>query len=237
MITFEQNWIYVKCNDTQAKQLDAIWVKSRNAFRLPNTLGALRELYKMGFDTLEAGKQKAFRKAAILELKNMTSSDTEIPGLRPYQQQDIHFLSCLPHAGIFNQQRTGKSPTTLKLVESEGHEKVIIICPASLVLNWRKEIEQWTSYDVYAVNGSKNKRLKTYQEWDSQKGCLVLSKDTCKADYDLINASDCALIVDEAHFLRNYKSNQSKAVFQLGKYAKKRLALTGTPSVNSGSDI
>jgi SNF2 family DNA or RNA helicase len=42
--------------------------------------------------------------------------------------------------------------------------------------------------------------------------------------------------VDEAHFLRNYKSNQSKAIFQLGKHAKKRLALTGTPSVNSGVD-
>jgi SNF2 family DNA or RNA helicase len=43
--------------------------------------------------------------------------------------------------------------------------------------------------------------------------------------------------VDEAHFLRNYKSNQSKAIFQLGKHAKKRLALTGTPAVNKGDDL
>jgi SWI/SNF-related matrix-associated actin-dependent regulator 1 of chromatin subfamily A len=43
--------------------------------------------------------------------------------------------------------------------------------------------------------------------------------------------------VDEAHFLRNYQSKQSKAIFKLGKNAVKRLALTGTPAVNKGDDL
>jgi SNF2 family DNA or RNA helicase len=99
-------------------------------------------------------------------------------------------------------------------------------------------VENWTNYTCLAVNGAKQKRSKTYTEWTSNKGCLVLSKDTAKADFDLLkNEKDYALVVDEAHFLRNYKSQQSKAVFQLGKNASKRLALTGTPAVNEGSEI
>jgi SNF2 family DNA or RNA helicase len=47
---------------------------------------------------------------------------------------------------------------------------------------------------------------------------------------------DC-MIVDEAHFLGNYKSAQSKAVFQISKNADKKLALTGTPVKNEGSEI
>jgi SNF2 family DNA or RNA helicase len=126
----------------------------------------------------------------------------------------------------------------LKLLEAERHEKIIIICPASLVLNWKKEVETWTNYTCLAVNGAKQKRSKTYMEWTLNKGCLVLSKDTAKADFDLLkNEKDYALVIDEAHFLRNYKSQQSKAVFQLGKNASKRLALTGTPAVNKGDDL
>lgn len=46
-----------------------------------------------------------------------------------------------------------------------------------------------------------------------------------------------AMIVDECHFLNSYQSQQSKAVFQLGKLANKRLALSGTPVRNKGEGI
>lgn len=45
------------------------------------------------------------------------------------------------------------------------------------------------------------------------------------------------LIVDECHRLRNFKTQQSQAVFKLGKLADKKLALTGTPTVKASHDI
>jgi SNF2 family DNA or RNA helicase len=237
MLTIENEFIYFTATEQTARKLDAVWVKSKNAYKVPNTLGALRELHKAGYDVAEYGKQKAQARELLLMFKSSNQYRELDKRLRPYQHQDIRFLQQLPNAAIFNEQRTGKTPTTLKLLEAERHEKIIIICPASLVLNWKKEVENWTNYTCLAVNGAKQKRSKTYTEWTSNKGCLVLSKDTAKADFDLLkNEKDYALVVDEAHFLRNYKSQQSKAVFQLGKNASKRLALTGTPSVNSGSD-
>jgi SNF2 family DNA or RNA helicase len=238
MLKIENDNIYFTATEQTARKLDAVWVKSKNAYKVPNTLGSLRELHKAGYDVAEYGKKKAELRESLLSIKHLEMPNTLIDNLRPYQRADINFIKRLPNAAIFNEQRTGKTPTTLKLLEAEGHEKIIIICPASLVLNWKKEVENWTNYTCLAVNGAKQKRSKTYTEWTLNKGCLVLSKDTAKADFDLLkNEKDYALVIDEAHFLRNYKSQQSKAVFQLGKNASKRLALTGTPAVNKGDDL
>jgi SNF2 family DNA or RNA helicase len=240
MIQIESDFIYFQSPEPTARQLDAIWVKSRNMWKLPNTLGALRELHKAGFDVAEYGKHKAQMRNGLLKRKEIEiPTNQDLTGLRPYQRLDISFLKRLPHAAVFNEQRTGKTPTTLKLIEAEGHEKIIIVCPASLVLNWKKEIETWTTgYEVIAVNGTKKQRMKQYEQAaQSKKGFLILSKDTAKADVDLLSPVNHVLVVDEAHFLRNYQSKQSKAVFQLGKNAIKRLALTGTPSVNGGQDV
>jgi SNF2 family DNA or RNA helicase len=240
-LTIEKDNIYFTATEQTARKLDAVWVKSKNAYKVPNTLGALRELHKAGYDVAEYGKKKAEAREDFLRIKGQNDSvvlKKTMPNLRPYQRSDVNFLSCLPHAAVFNEQRTGKTPTTLKLLEAEGHEKIIIICPASLVLNWKKEVETWTSLKAFAVNGTKTKRTNTYGAWTLRKGCLILSKDTAKADVDLLRKfSNYALVVDEAHFLRNYKSQQSKAVFQLGKNASKRLALTGTPAVNKGDNL
>lgn len=238
-MTMEINndFIYIQANETQAKKLDAVWVKSRNAWRVPNTLGALRELHQLGYDVLEYGKKKAEARERLLSIKEGGFYQV-IDGLRPYQNKDISFLRQLPHAAIFNQQRTGKTPTTLKLIEAEGHEKAIVVCPASLVLNWKKEVERWVSnYHIHTVKGTKNQRQKIYSAWESSKGFLVLSYETLRSDVELIDSTNSVVVLDEAHRLRNYQSQQSKAVYKLGKNAAKRLALTGTPAVNKGDDL
>jgi SNF2 family DNA or RNA helicase len=136
MLTIENDFIYLTCDEQQARQLDAVWVKSKNAYRLPNTLGALREMYRLGFDVMEYGKKKAEAKEQLLSIKNSNPTAYQDKRLRPYQQTDINFLQHIPNCGIFNEQRTGKSFTALKLFEAEGRKKNLIVCPASLVLNW-----------------------------------------------------------------------------------------------------
>jgi SNF2 family DNA or RNA helicase len=237
MIEFTNDFIFFSSDEQKARKLDATWIKSRNCWRLPNTIGALREMHRLGFNVMEYGKTKAHDREVFLKRKNPEIVPLYDKRLRPYQLNDIWFLSHLPHCGVFSEMRTGKTPTTLRLLEAEKHEKIIVVCPASLVLNWEAEIKRWTSLKAFAVSGTKTKRSKTYQDWDSNKGYLVLSKDTAKADVDLLSKfSSYALVCDESHFLRNYKSLQSKALFQLGKKATKRIALTGTPSTNAGSD-
>lgn len=73
---------------------------------------------------------------------------------------------------------------------------------------------------------------------------IIISKDTFKIDSPHFkklkkkqgsNIPYC-VIVDEAHFLRNHQSQQSKSIYVL-KDAPYKMALTGTPIVNRSPDI
>lgn len=187
MLTIENDFIYLQCTDKQAKVLDAQWMKGRKSYRLPNTLGALRELHRQGFDVMEYGKKKASLRDKLLELKSINPTSLQDKRLRPYQQTDINFLQHIPHCGVFNDPRTGKSFTTLMLFEAEGRKKNLIVCPASLVLNWTNEIKKFTNKTPFPVNGNKTKRMKIYNEFKAaEEGYLIISKDTLRSDVNVL---------------------------------------------------
>jgi SNF2 family DNA or RNA helicase len=233
------DFFYFNCSDEQAQQLDAVFVKSRGAYRLPMTLGALREAYKVirSDNLIALGQQVKSVNENLVSLKSMQDA----PGpkeLRPYQRVDIQFLKHLEHKGIFNQQRTGKTPTILKLIEEEQHNKVIIVCPASLRLNWTEEIARWTPYPSLIVTGTPTQRKKIYQSfYQSEKIIMVMSYETLRNDLEHLEQPFDCLALDEAHRIRNTKTKQTKAVNKLGKFASCRIAATGTPSVNHAIDV
>ncbi len=103
--------IFVRTTNAIGNQLDGTYLKSRDAWRLPLNLGALRDLYKLGYDVEELGKRLSQEYKQRLELKETpveAYKNNPWHGLRPYQLQDSTFLSCLPYAGVFNEQRTGE---------------------------------------------------------------------------------------------------------------------------------
>jgi SNF2 family DNA or RNA helicase len=235
-VDIETHWIYFDALEREGQQLDAKYLKGKKKWRLPNTIGALRDLHGYGYDVKEYGQEKAFKKKKLLLLKKAAF---HVEGLREYQGTDVNFLSRLPHCGIFNQQRTGKTPTVLKLIEHEFPDKVIICCPASVVLQFSKEVARWTKYMAIPYNGTPKQREKALRYFKDQNNIMLISSpQTLKQDLkNLASLKDYFFVVDEAHFLRNYKTKQSEAIFQIGKRARKRIALTGTPSVNKGDDI
>src|SRR5213079_781286 len=69
---------------------------------------------------------------------------------------------------------------------------------------------------------------------------LIVSKDTWKSDLPKVDIFDDvkpfdAVFVDEAHFLRNHKTKQSEAIYQI--MADHKYALTGTPAVTGAQDF
>ena len=63
--------------------------------------------------------------------------------------------------GCFNEQRTGKTPTSLVTLDAEGHKKILIITVASAIYQWKDEFERWTGRPCVVVNGTKAQRRKT----------------------------------------------------------------------------
>jgi len=61
--------------------------------------------------------------------------------LRPYQKKDVDFLSQQKSIGIFNEMRTGKTPTALAIFQRWKVPNLVIICPSILQAQWQEAVE------------------------------------------------------------------------------------------------
>lgn len=245
-VEIRDNDIRIFTDKETAQKLGARYIKDR-VYQLPKTLDAVQDLMKYSNnielkllkDRMEQGRNK------LLQLKSY--EDINLPGyekLRPYQRVDVFFLSKLKNAAVFNQQRTGKSPSLLSLFRYKGFKKMIVIVPAGLKLNWEKECHVWLpGIKTFVIRGPKKQRERAYQKASEQESfVMIVSYDTLKQkdEIPLLTAhvpEFDAVAVDEAHNIRNRKSQRTVAVKAVGKLAKHRYALTGTPAVKNGYDV
>lgn len=176
-----------------------------------------------------------------------------IEKLRPYQLEDLKKLQSKKAIGCFNEQRTGKTPTSLVALDNEGYKKILIVTVSSAIYQWQKEFETWTGRPCVVVNGTRDKRIEQINKWTDG---LVISYDSLKeikpkikdritleetkgreGHIDQILAKHPeAVIIDEAHKIKNPKSAIAESIFKLSVIEKK-LALTGTPAPNKPHEI
>jgi len=154
-----------------------------------------------------------FKKTRDNLLSYKENSTIQDPQLRPYQNQDVNFLMRLTQGkGVFNQQRTGKTPTTLVTMRNLKQDRCMIFVPKSAIYKWIQEYKKWHSGPVYTTAPSWNqqKRIKAYETFE---GTLITNHDKASVDYDYLleNFKNCdAIVVDEAHILRTFTNNRSK---------------------------
>lgn len=223
----DENFLYIPYSKQLNYKLNGHWSAKHNAWRFNKSIHVLNEIEKTIPNIAQTDVFKQIRQQLEHSLAIRTKLKNQEPQphtqLRPYQVQDINFLKHLQHAAILNEPRTGKSPTIISLMKLKSFKRIIIVCPASLQLNWLHEIKKW---HPEATTTMDKKKLQTFE------GYFIMSKNAIK---DFTNSD--AIIVDEAHFLRNRDTKQSKAIHQLGKLAKHRYVLTGTPTVKHPADI
>lgn len=181
----------------------------------------------------------------IITIQNKTLKDLQaIDNLREYQIEDVKFLAARKCAACFNEQRTGKTPTSLSVMKVKDIKKLLIIAPASTLYSWKQECRIWYSstLPIVVVDGNASKRKDIIENW--KDGALIISyeclRETAKGTGDLAyikkhrDIEGC--ILDEAHRIKNHKSKQALALFDLC-YIPNRLALTGTPAPGKQHEI
>lgn len=211
--------------------------KVKAGYRLPKTLWVMRELAKtfpewlQEYEFLYQGRLLRERFDRLMEAKARRAPI--IDGLRPYQAQDVQYLMHLVAAGVFNEPRTGKTATIVKLLDTQEFQRSLIVVPASLMYNWEAEFNKFApSIPVHVADGSPKIRQRVYESGNT----VIVSKNSLSSDIASIkNILWDTCVVDEAHFLRNYQTAQSKAVYAVK--ALRRYALTGTPTVKGAQDI
>ena len=114
---------------------------------------------------------------------------------------------------------------TIAALES-GAKKILIICPATLKFNWRRELQYYTNENIGIVEGKKWEDGKfVIINYDILKNFHSIEGDVTKIldeQFDLI-------MVDEAHYISNGKAQRTKLVNDLVKKIGKVWLLTGTP--------
>jgi SNF2 family DNA or RNA helicase len=190
--------------------------------------------------TQEILRQHINKANAILEESKAVSADIEIPkpdGLEylPYQKAGIQFGLNRLNTLFGDQMGLGKTIEAIGVCNAdENANSILIICPASLKINWQREFQKWDTKNrsVEIVNGVFPKSQVVIVNYDILKKHRIAIRER---EWDI-------LICDEVHYLKNSKALRTKEVFGCRKYqsqghiepisAKRKLFLTGTPILN-----
>jgi superfamily II DNA or RNA helicase len=164
--------------------------------------------------------------------------------LRPYQIDDVAELLKHPAYGVFNEQRTGKTPTSIVAMDKKAEGRIVIVCPASMQLVWKTAVLTWTSRPSFVLSGTVAKKHHTLGAWQvSPNGVAIISYDSVKSTKktngmftQLLSVKPMGLIVDEAHRLVGRKTANFNAINNF-RHIPHRLYLTGTPAPNHPSQV
>lgn len=198
-------------------------------------------------------KNKNFR-SLVRNMKTVEDNDFEIPQeldgiLRGYQKQGFLWIKTLKANGfggiLADDMGLGKTLQVIAFLLSEWEESGgkpgkswLIVCPASLVYNWKSELERFSpALPVYTAAGTAGEREALLRRAEEDgKGVIITSYDLLRRDVLLYEKISFACeVIDEAQFIKNHATQASRAVKQIT--ADFRLALTGTPVENRLSEL
>jgi non-specific serine/threonine protein kinase len=156
--------------------------------------------------------------------------------LRHYQEVGFNWLRFMNGYGfgalLADDMGLGKTVQMLALLDSlrTKKAKTLLVIPASLIANWKRETEKFAPEIKFKIlHGKENSiDIKKTDLFITTYGMAVRLEELKKINWDL-------LILDEAQAIKNSETKQTKAIKQLT--AKSRVAMTGTPIENSLSDL
>ena len=157
--------------------------------------------------------------------------------LRKYQIFGIKFALLQKRVIIGDEMGLGKTMQALGVltqVKKEDGKRFLIICPASVIVNWEREIFERTDLTPLRIHGvDQDTHLKS---WMNEGGIGLTTFDTLKnfgLEESTINSIGLDLvIVDEAHFAKNLHTARSREIHRWTRNTLRVLFLTGTPMEN-----
>ena len=158
--------------------------------------------------------------------------------LYPFQEEGVRFAVFKKGVIIADEMGLGKTlqaiSTAILKKDLFDFKKTLVICPASVKHQWRKEVERFTDENAIVVEGFPEERAELYINDNSF--FHIINYETVLRDIHAINQSNYDFVIlDEAQKIKNYETKTSNAVKQIKK--KHALVITGTPLENKILDL
>jgi SWI/SNF-related matrix-associated actin-dependent regulator of chromatin subfamily A-like protein 1 len=160
-----------------------------------------------------------------------------------HQKDGIKFLIKNKKCILADDMGLGKTYQSIVAALESGSERVLIICPSSLKINWMREVQNFCD-DVSIIQGTHwNPTRFTIMNYDILKNFHTIEeKNKEYEDWELrreiADFNPDLLILDEAHYIKNHKSKRGAILKDLSKNfnCDKVWLLTGTPIANRPMD-
>jgi SWI/SNF-related matrix-associated actin-dependent regulator 1 of chromatin subfamily A len=193
---------------------------------------------------LQEAREQHAHAAGLVELSAATDASLEIPRLggelKPFQRAGVSYLLAQRRAFLADEQGLGKTIEALAAIEADGAYPAVVVCPASLKLNWLRELEHWLphrSAQAFVGTGARTNRSPALAPAD----VTIVNYDILAARLPQLRAlGPCALVLDESHYCKNAAAKRTQAVQQLAACVPREglvLALTGTPVMNRPAEL
>ncbi|MFM7149679.1 MAG: DEAD/DEAH box helicase, partial [Gemmataceae bacterium] len=250
LVKVRGQWVQVRADDLQA----AIALLERERAGK----ATLRDIVQMSLGGGEApgglpfaGVKASGWIAEFLSQLEGQGAFTELPPppgfqgtLRPYQIRGYSWLSFLRQWGLgaclADDMGLGKTIQTLAMLQRDwmtNQKPCLLICPTSVVANWKKEAERFTpDLPVLIHHGGRRTKGDAFSSQVKKVALVLSSYSLLHRDRDLFDQVKWSgIILDEAQNVKNPQTKQSLAARSLR--ADYRLALTGTPVENHVGDL
>lgn len=163
--------------------------------------------------------------------------------LKPHQISGAQWLAERKRALLADEMGVGKSATAIRACDIVGARRIVVVCPAIAVYNWRREFELFGFYDhrIRCITTGRDKAL--------AQGVNIVSYNLASTPriYRALAATQPeVLILDESHYLKNRESKRCKVVFGskkdphvvgLAPQSARTYGLSGTPMPKDPGDL
>lgn len=188
---------------------------------------------------LQEIRERHAQAAGLVELSAAQEGTIDVPtlngSLKPFQCAGVRYLLSQRRAFLADEQGLGKTIQALAALESDDAFPAVVLCPASLKLNWAREASRWLPHREVAI-------LSGTARGEAGKADIVI------VNYDIVAArleelSELrpeALVLDESHYCKNGSAKRTQASTALASAIPTDglvLALTGTPVMNRPAEL
>ena len=209
-------------------------------------------------DRLDNG-EKDFRNAKERGeiIKNNKTLNLEIPHfvenrtLKPYQLLPVQHMLDIQNAANFSIPGSGKTTMTYavydKLKSNSNIDQLFVVGTLSSFKPWEEEFTNCFGLpyenNVLRYVGTPNERIILSNKFSNFEVILtnipIVSNDFQILKENLFRDKNIMLVLDESHHIKSFAENATYAntMINIGKFAKKRIILTGTPMPHSWPDL
>lgn len=220
------------------RQMGGRFDSKHRAWLLPLSTKVVAWLKDHGFAVAAEVEQALRDIRQTVETSRSAEGCVAVPGLKlellGYQRAGVGFALQKGRVLIADEPGLGKTAQALAFLQARKDLRpALVVCPASLKLNWRAEagrfLEDCPENEVAVLNGTVPQEVRA--------PISIINYDILYAWVPVMQGQVRAVILDESHAIKSRDSRRTKAVLEVARHAEAVICLTGTPLLNRPADL